>query len=796
MSYSAPPSLVPSLEVKRNGEPISQARPSKRQRQDSERTLDSGAERINLHDNTVLHQTSFNTSKLCKKCSKFKLGEMLTGETKAKCIGFLDSFNDPNCQLCDTIQHFVTQHWGSQRPSAINSHRPRVHMQSKEWCTFRKLEGSPQRTVYRTILALDQRPPNLKLMRRALDSDAKTKFVLTELELDPARLRDTSEVYSLRRPIPVRVDLQLVLSWINECRCDGHEECDQNRNAQQLNSVQLFASGFRLIDVLEERLVEKTEPCEYVALSYVWGKLEPPPLCTREANLSALCEPSSLHLPQDDRITRDRIPHTIADSIALCQSIGYRYLWVDSLCIIQDNLEEKTRLIHGMDGIYENASLTIVALSGCDSDAGLAGIRPRAPGLDNAGRPHLFHEAQNACSIGIGRISLEEQIRSSYWTTRAWTYQEQLLSPRKLYFGSDEIFYECACDTRREGYAFEEQYHSKVRKGAPWYGRNSKYCPEDEAYDQQLRSSGSLSYSWQVSRDDDAFQNIVSTYTRRSLTEPGDILNALTGIYHKYYHSAEVQDAKISGFQGIPMRCFFKGLLWFTPYDQRKRTMVATGLRPSTWSWISWVAPVDFASASGARFPASIKGRGHYGCDVYSLVDEWCLYFGRDNDVSKVRFSNRQHYKKPPKAYRWAILAPQLLELFSTRNHEVAGTPTPPIIPGVLDFVGPYIPAPTVACATWVKASEREWQLAFDGFGIKGFDIDCFAVVKLDLEENNIDGFVLLVNDWSYLGLCIKKVGDYFERVGVVTFAIERESWETIVNEGLLELYWKRILLR
>lgn len=795
MSYSAPPALVPNLEGKRSGEPISQASPSKRRRQDPERTLDSRADLIDLYDNTVLHQTSDNTSKLCKKCTKFKLGEMLTGETKAKCIGFLDSFNDPNCRLCDTIQHFVTHHWGSQRPSAINSHRPRVHMQSKKWCTFRKLEGSPQRTVCRIVLALDQRPPNLKLMRRALDSDAKTKFVLTELELDPARFRDTSEVYSLRRPIPLRVDLELVQSWLNECR--GHKQCTQSRNAQQLNSAQLFAGGFRLIDVLEGRLVEKTEPCEYVALSYVWGKLEPPPLCTREENLFALCEPSSLHLPQDDRITRGRIPNTIADSIALCQSIGYRYLWVDSLCIIQDNFEEKRRLIHGMDCIYENASLTLVALSGCDSDAGLAGISPRSPGHDNAGRPHLFHQAQSTCGIGIGRISLEEQIRSSYWNTRAWTYQEQLLSPRKLYFGSDEVFYECAYHTRREGYALEEQNYSRVREGAPWYGRNIAEGPDDKAYDQQLRIPGSLSDAREVWRDDDAFQNIVSTYTRRSLTEPGDILNALTGIYHKYYHCAEVQDATISGFQGIPMRCFFRGLLWFTPDYQHKRKMVATGLRPSTWSWISWVAPVDFASARGARFPASAKGEAHISSEAYSLVDEWCLYFEKTNAVSKVQFSNRQHYERPGGGtHPTVILTPQFLKLFSTRNQEVAATHTSPIMPGVLEFVGPYIPAPTVACATWLKAPEREWQLAFDGFDNVGFGVNCFAVVKLDLEEDTIDGFILLVNDWSYLGLCVKRVGDYFERVGVVIFTIWKKSWEIIVNEGLLELYWKRILLR
>ncbi|KAH8782734.1 heterokaryon incompatibility protein-domain-containing protein, partial [Diaporthe sp. PMI_573] len=370
------------------------------------------------------------------------------------------------------------------------------------------------------------------------------------------------------RPISPCVDLGVVRTWLQECR--DHKACNENRRSQQSNLVQFFASGFRLIDVMEGKLVKKTDPREYIALSYVWGQLEPPPLRTNKQNLSALHEPSSLYPLKEDQSATEQIPRTIADAIALCRSIGKRYLWVDSICIVQDDMDEKRRLIHGMDRVYENASLTVVALSGSDAAAGLAGITHRGRDNDNDRRRHLFHEGHRTHCIGISRMSLEEHVRSSHWNTRGWTYQERLLTPRKLYFSSNEVFYECA-------------------EGAPWYGRS---FVKHSTAGNSLYST--LPKSWELRSHDKEFRDIVSIYTRKSLTEPGDILNALTGIYHKFYNSAGIQGPGIHGLQGNPMQCFFRSLFWFTPGGRHERRSMVNGVRPSSWSWTSFNAPVDF----------------------------------------------------------------------------------------------------------------------------------------------------------------------------------------------------------
>lgn len=111
----------------------------------------------------------------------------------------------------------------------------------------------------------------------------------------------------------------------------------------------------------------------------------------------------------------------------------------------------------------------------------------------------------------------------------------------------------------------------------------------------------------------------------------------------------------------------------------------------------------------------------------------------------------------------------------------------------MLDFEGPYIPASMAADPRWVKRPKGQWELYFDRRGSTG---SRFAVVKLDPWEHTLDGFVLLFYDSLYFGLCVKKVGDYFERVGLVEINPCGLSWRTIATEVSLQFHWKRILLR
>lgn len=94
-----------------------------------------------------------------------------------------------------------------------------------------------------------------------------------------------------------------------------------------------------------------TERHEYLALSYPWGETARGILCADTSNIDALCQTGSLDIDALKEHLGKRPSRTVLDAMHLARSLGFRYLWVDALCILQDDADERRRLIHGMDGI-------------------------------------------------------------------------------------------------------------------------------------------------------------------------------------------------------------------------------------------------------------------------------------------------------------------------------------------------------------------------------------------------------------------------------------------------------------
>jgi hypothetical protein len=339
------------------------AAPQEVQCKDLQTALKAYTDQMGLPADLDAFSASNTTQHFCKRCKEFDLPDMLRAETKSPHIRLLKQFDDPLCQLCETIQHFVKLHWDHEMPSAVKGRGPRVYVETKRWCSISDSSGLTK-CVCRIVLALDQPPPDLQPLSQSMLYNNGAKFVLTELEIDPTRTKQTSMLTSVRRPILPCVDPALVQRWLDNCR-NHHDYCRDNRASQLANTTQrFFSDGFRLIDVIDGRLVLQKKPCEYVALSYVWGQAASFNLCTNNENLLDLCQPSSLYKPYNEHGVCRRLPRTIADAMSLCRSIGQRYLWVDSLCIVQDDVEEKRRLIHGMNRVYENANLTLLHYPG------------------------------------------------------------------------------------------------------------------------------------------------------------------------------------------------------------------------------------------------------------------------------------------------------------------------------------------------------------------------------------------------------------------------------------------------
>jgi hypothetical protein len=120
---------------------------------------------------------------------------------------------------------------------------------------------------------------------------------------------------------------------------EEHPQCKHS------DSVDL-PEGFRVIDVTRRCLIGKSQ-CDFVALSYVWGPDVDQSSVTCKSNIEELEVPGSL--------SPARLPQTLEDAIRVCEQLQERYLWIDRLCIIQDDTEDKARQIKAMDKIFSAA---------------------------------------------------------------------------------------------------------------------------------------------------------------------------------------------------------------------------------------------------------------------------------------------------------------------------------------------------------------------------------------------------------------------------------------------------------
>ena len=176
--------------------------------------------------------------------------------------------------------------------------------------------------------------------------------------------------------------------------------------------------GLRFIDCKTKNIIPAPRDSRYAALSYVWGHSGIPD-DGKEDGVSAA------------------VPRVVEDAIEVTKVLGIPYLWVDKLCIDQDDAKSKHQQISQMHNIYQNATLTIIAAAGEDAGYGLPGVGARMRTAGNT-------------SFRLGPVDVysfpsvpSAEIRSSKWATRGWTYQEAALSQRCLVFLDEQIYFEC-----------------------------------------------------------------------------------------------------------------------------------------------------------------------------------------------------------------------------------------------------------------------------------------------------------------------------------------------------------------
>lgn len=182
-------------------------------------------------------------------------------------------------------------------------------------------------------------------------------------------------------------------------------------------------------------------------------------------------------------------------------------------CVLFKTILSKDTQIAGMHMMYGMAILTIIAAGGNSANATLPGLQPGS-------REELQHiESIQSLRLAVPLRSLEEVLAGSVWDTRGWTYQEGMLSRRKLFFTEEQLFFKCQRDVFSEDMIVESgketaEYESKFQ------GIKLRTA------DRPLRSQ--LTYCF--SRYAIEYMRVIERYTRRKLTNPADIYNAIFAI--------------------------------------------------------------------------------------------------------------------------------------------------------------------------------------------------------------------------------------------------------------------------
>lgn len=379
-------------------------------------------------------------------------------------------------------------------------------------------------------------------------------MALTSLGYEPIPyMEDQGDHYGLGRLISAHSGdqqcLDLAKEWFHRCTHTHGEAC-----------------ALKDCEELPKRLVyvppdpnDRLRVCitagrrgQYAALSYCWGQ------GTRfQSTRSTINERIAGFYP-------NALPQSLRDAVDVTRHLGLRYIWIDSLCIIQaDEVDWNTESAK-MATVYGGAAVTICADLSQNTDQGF--LQPRRAPVSHCFGPN-------------GKYCL--QLMSQDWDhmcaqplyERGWAFQERLLARRTLHFLDDQIAWECNTTLYREQFRYRQLHgedHFIKKQLAPWYHQGSCPAPPRHPYgiwfDLDLRIC-----RWNA---------VIQEIAVRKFTVETDRLPAISGLASAI-KTPEMGTYLAGIWEGDP----FKSMLWYVRFPADQEKYRRKYMAPS-WSWV------------------------------------------------------------------------------------------------------------------------------------------------------------------------------------------------------------------
>ncbi|KAH7179900.1 heterokaryon incompatibility protein-domain-containing protein [Fusarium flagelliforme] len=370
--------------------------------------------------------------------------------------------------------------------------------------------------------------------------------------------------------------LSVVTGWLNDCE-KNHTTCRPTKTRLPSRILDLDAlNDVNKIRLLETRDTESYD--SYVTLSYCWGSDPSFHVRTTHATMSE-------HL---DSIDVDSLPQTYKDAIKITRHLGIRYLWIDSLCICQDDVDDWARESAAMQQVYAGAYLSIAADSAAGSEQGFLKRpgRKYVPVTLNANFPAYAFQIppKKACHARAWMTFDNEPL-----TKRGWAEQERLLPYRALHFGNDQMFFECNC-------------HLLSEDGVEVKGRwNSLYPSQEEKGFKDIARKSRVSMTHQQ------WYLILENFFHRDFTVKTDRLPAISGLASLFQKRLAEEMGRAEYVAGLWSNALVEGLEWSSlgskagedTMPDQKPLPGEEGYIAPTWSPASFVG----VSAHGMTMP-------------------------------------------------------------------------------------------------------------------------------------------------------------------------------------------------
>ena len=320
----------------------------------------------------------------------------------------------------------------------------------------------------------------------------------------------------------------------------------------------------------------------YLALSHCWGLTMPASARTIHRNLE-----QHIHA-----IDYEDLPLTFRDFIDIARRLDVRYVWIDSLCILQDSKEDWEHEAAQMAEVYSKSYLTIAASSSANGQGGCH-VHPDTRSYGPIDVDCSYTSPDGGISSDPYRIwardpnPITSVLQNNPLNKRGWTVQERELAPRVVHYSHDTIRWEC-CELAAtldfpcgDPLAFDagRLFDGGSEARAPQFGlphNNSKKLTPD-------------------TKKTLAWFELVQRYTERSLTKQSDILPAMSGIARII--ATRSSDRYIAGlWESSLAHC----LLWTHSNRQGHGNVQYSRPYPllaPTWSWASMKGPLEYSSS-------------------------------------------------------------------------------------------------------------------------------------------------------------------------------------------------------